>query len=134
LTCLKHRLCLLNISVIIMNAVSYHFKNLNHDVVSVDTLLDILKLWVQLRYPIYPYILLPKILSVFFHKTFGSILKVAWIMSFLHCVHTGSLFTSGGNRRITTEKTCYVGSNMHLCLEFYVDIVRYIVVIFYGPL
>jgi len=27
-----------------------------------------------------------------------------------------------------------MGSNMHLCLEFYVNIVRYIVVIFYGPL
>jgi hypothetical protein len=70
----------------------------------------------------------------FFHKTFGSMLKVAWIMSFLPCVPTGSLFTRRKNRRITTEKTCYVGSNKHLCLEFYVNIVRYIVVIFYRPL
>jgi len=70
----------------------------------------------------------------FFHKTFGSMLKVTWKTYFLHCVSSGSLFTRRRNRRITTEKTCYMGSNMHLCLEFYVNILRYIVVIFYCPL
>ena len=91
-----------DITIIIMKEVSYNPQNLNRDVVSVDALPEVLKLWFQLRY--------------------------AWIMPFLHCVPTGSLFTRRRNRRITIEKTCYMGSNMHLCLEFYVNIVRYIVV------
>lgn len=45
-------------------------------------------------------------------------------MSFLHCVPKGSLFTRRRNRGITIKKTCYVGSNMHLCLEFYVNIFK----------
>jgi len=31
----------------------------------VDTLPEVFKLWVQLRYPVYPYILFPKIPRVF---------------------------------------------------------------------
>ena len=89
-----------------------------------DNFLEVLKLWVRLRYPIYPYIFFSENTQRLFQKTFGSMLKVAWIMSLLHCVPTGSLFTRRRNRRITTEKTCYVGSNTHLCLEFYVNIVK----------